>query len=193
MPPKFTNCMFCWGWEVYLMALPQMSYAHANSNPIEGYLMALLHMSYAHVNFNPRGISDGSAANVIWTCEHWGYLMALLHMSYAHVSFNPRGISDGSATNVIWTCEHWGVSDGSAAHVICTCELQSQGEYLIALPEMSSEHVNTGGVSDGSATNVIWTCETQGGYLMDVIWKFELISGFTLASQRSFLWKTNKG
>ena len=50
-----------------------------------------------------------------------------------------------------------------------------------------------GGISDGSGANVIWMCELQWGvYMTDVIWKFEFILGFTLASQRSFLWKTNK-
>ena len=54
-----------------------------------GYLIVLPHMSYACVNFNQGGISDGSATNVICTCE-----LQLL-----------AGISDGSATNVICTCE----------------------------------------------------------------------------------------
>ena len=32
---------------------------------------------------------------------------------------------------------------------------------------------------------------SYGGISENIIWKFELISGLTLASQRSFLWKTN--
>ena len=65
------------------------------------------------------------------------------------------------------------------------------GVYLMALLEMSSEHVNSnfvGGISDVSAAHVIWTCELQfqGVYVMDIIWEFELILGFTMLHKGLF-------
>ena len=109
-----------------------------------------------------------------------GYLIVLLHKSYTHVNSNLGGISDCSATQVICMCEFqsrgyiWWLCH--KCHMHMWTPVPGRGVYLLALPQMSYAHVNS----------------SWGVYLMDIVWKFELILGFTLASQRSFLWKTNK-
>ena len=120
-------------------------------------------------------------------CLTWVvYLMALLQMSFEHVN-----------SNFVCGGYNWWLY---CRHVTCTCKLQFLGRYIWQLYHKCHLNMWTpilGGIwwhlMDGSAGHVIWTCELQfqGVYLTDIVWKFELILGFTLASQRSFLWKTN--
>ena len=92
---------------------------------------------------------------------------------------------------------------------------ENMNSYLMSVCTSScSSHLTRtrGGMSDSLSVHFIWkyelisdvhvhfilftSSENYGGYISDslsghFIWKYELISGLGLASQGSFLWKTN--
>ena len=126
-------------------------------------------------------------------CSHWGvYLMAYLGTS-SHISLLSLHLT--SSGGVYLTAYL-----GTSSHIWSwSLHLTSCGGYIWAL------HLRTWPISaicfewalidniDQWRTLLLALAVSYGGiYLTDFVWKFELISGLTLASQKSFLRKTNK-
>ena len=172
-------------WTLHLTSCPSCALhlkIWPNSDTISGHFTWALHLKL-------RGISDTLSGYFIWQVDlvfHFIWTLDL-KLPSVHNILIEWGISDSLSGHFIWQVD-------LVVHFIWKLDL-----ILTLYLDTSSEHFicKLGGISDTLSGHFIWALHLKVwggvglGYFWQLIWvlhlNVELILGFTLASQRSFL------